>query len=569
MTPQLQLPSKFALHEALEPLTEALLQAAPVHALYLSAIRQTPDAIYNLLIVVQEAGALAGLQQQIPVLQVQFPLVRMQVYTPKQLHKLEQEGSVYGLWGYYLGDRIYPRAPADTSKNRSERQLEQLHLKAQQQLEQDAACICKGFDTAVYWFEREDYTASVLALVEVFDTCLALASKLYTGRVMEYPSLEAQLAAVRPFLPQLRRLFPTPEAPDADPTLLELLDVWTVEGIPSDEAIDRHTCYQIQMRMERVFTVVDTAARELLEACSPKPTPAEAAFPAGATRSPLEQALQEALNYLRETYRVHSAYLLYSAQDSRVQSVHCFSATEIQEHQSTAVVLLVTYTSVGASPSQLTDRVYNQTGRRIRICFILETVKRAHKALDFGSNFLQKALGEGKPLYAEDDRLRGFLKQGYLYHSQQVEKLQKYWDLRSNRAYYLIESTRILDTREDALVQLHMYEEALIQTCLGLIRLFWEYSPAYTSLNYLLDLCRSFTAFPSALLETSSFKARRRLHLLSHAQQHLRYGSTYTVTDADANEAYHLCKRFMQQAEALAAERLHFLKRKAYQREVN
>ena len=569
MTPQLQLPSKFVLHEALEPLTEALLKAAPIQALYLSTTRQTPDAIYNLLIVVQEAGALADLQKQIPVLQVQFPVVRMQVYTSKQLQRLVQEGSLYGLWGYHLGERIYPRPAADTFKNLSDRQLEQLHLKAQQQLEQDAACICKGFDTAAYWFEREDYTASVLALVEVFKTCLSVASKRYTGKVTEFPSLEAHLAAVRPFLPLLRKLFPTPEAPDADPTLLELLDVWSADGIPKDEAIDRYTCYQIQMRMERVFTVVDTAARELLEACSPKPTPPEAASPAGATQSPLEQALQEAINYLRETYRVHSAYLLYSAQDSRVQSAHCFSANETQVHQSTAVVLLVTYTSVGASPSQLTDRVYNQTGQRIRICFILETLKRAHKALDFGSNFLQKALGEGNLLYAEGDQLCKFLKQGYLYHPQQVEKLKKYWDIRKNRAYYLIESTRILDTREDALVQLQMYEEALIQTCLGLIRLFWEYSPAYTSLNYLLDLCRSFTAFPSALLETTSFKARRRLHLLSHAQQHLRYGSTYTVTDADANEAYHLCVRFMQQAEALAAERLQFLKRKAYQREVD
>lgn len=569
MTPQLQLPSKFPLRETLQPLTEALLQAAPVQALYLSATRQTPDAIYNLLIVVQEAGALADLQQQIPVLQIQFPVVRMQVYTSKQLQQLVQEGSVYGLWGYHLADRIYPRPAADTFENPSERQLEQLHLKAQQQLEQDAARICTGFDTAAYWFEREDYAASILALVEVFKTCLALAGKRYTGRVTEYPSLEAQLAAVRPFLPQLRRLFPTPETPDADPTLLELLDVWAAEGIPSDEAIDRHTCYQIQMRMERVFTVVDAAARELLEACRPKPISTASFSPAGATRSPLEQALQEAMSYLRETYRVHSAYVLYSAQDSRVQSAHCFSATETQVHQSTAVVLLITYKSVGVSPSQLTDRVYNQTGQRIRICFILETVKQAHKALDFGSNFLQKALGEAKILYAEDDRLRGFLRQGYLYHSQQVEKLQKYWDIRSNRAHYLIESTRILDTREDALVQLQMYEEALIQTCLGLIRLFWEYSPAYTSLNYLLALCRSFTAFPSALLETTSFKARRRLHLLSHAQQHLRYGSTYTVTDADANEAYHLCVRFMQQAEALATERLQFLKRKAYQREVD
>jgi len=569
MTPQLQLPSKFALREALEPLTEALLKTVPVQALYLSAIPKTPDTIYNLLIVVREAEALVVLQKQIPVLQVQFPVLRMQVYTSKQLKRLEQEGSLYGLWGYHLGDRIYSRPAADTFKNCSERQLEQLHLKAQQQLEQDAACICKGFDTAAYWFNREDYAASVLALVEVFKTCLELASRLYTGRVTEYPSLEAQLVAVRPFLSHLRKLFPTPEAPDADPTLLELLDAWSAEGIARDEAIDRHTCYQIQMRMERVFTVVDTAARELLEACSPKPISTASFSPAGATRSPLEQALQEAINYLRETYRVHSAYLLYSTQDSRVQSAHCFTPTETQVHQSTAVVLLVTYTSVGVSPSQLTDRVYNQTGQHIRICFILETVKRAHKALDFGSNFLQKALGEGNPLYEEDDRLRRFLRQGYLYHPQQYHKLKKYWDLRSNRAHYLIESTRILDTREDALVQLHMYEEALIQTCLGLIRLFWEYSPAYTSLNYLLNLCRSFTAFPSALLETTSFKARRRLHLLTHAQQHLRYGSTYTITNADANVAYHLCKRFMQHAEALAAERLHYLKRKAYQRGVD
>ena len=92
MTPQLQLPSKVALHEALEPLTESLKQVARVQALYLSAIRQTPDAIYNLLIVVQEAGALTDLQQQIPVLQVQFPVVRMQVYTSKQLQQLEENG---------------------------------------------------------------------------------------------------------------------------------------------------------------------------------------------------------------------------------------------------------------------------------------------------------------------------------------------------------------------------------------------------------------------------------------------------------------------------------------------
>lgn len=572
MKTQLQFPPQFALRDALEPLTEALFSYATVHALYLTEIRKTPDAVYNLLIVVQDTSTLTELQKQLPVVQVQFPGFALQVYTEKQVRAGLQQGALYFLRFCRFSIPLYSSNAAYTPEPLSEGKLHKCLAKAQKQTDRETARICTFFDTVAGLFEQESYSASVLALTEVLKAALNFGCKLYTGQVQSYVSLEAQVTALRFYLPQLRVIFPKREASDTAPTELEWLDAWSTEGFDPDEYMDRHRCYQIQIRMERVFTVVDAAAQELLAACTSSQPPAEPVpevLPQAAEAyAPLEHALQQAMSCLRETYRVHSAYVLYSAQDSRLQPANCFMPTEEQVHQSFAVVLLITHKAVGMSPAQLTDRVYNQTGQRIRICFVLETLKRAHKALDFGSNFLQRVIGEGKLLYEEDGQLRKFLKTGCFYHPDKFRKLKKYWEIRINRAQYLVEITRILDIHEDELVQLHLYEEALIQTCLGLIRLFWEYSPAYTSLPYLLNLCRSFTSFPQELLETTSFKARRRLYLLTHAQQHLRYGTFCKVTYDDCTDSYHRCERFLEQAEALAEEHLQVLKRKTYQRAV-
>ncbi|MCC4214724.1 hypothetical protein [Leeuwenhoekiella parthenopeia] len=571
MNTQLQLPPQFALRDALNPLTEALLKQTGIKALYLTEVHQSPRALYNLLIVVQDTAALHDLRKQLPALQVQFPGFLLQGYTVKQVRTGLQGGALYFLRFYRFGELIYTAGPQPERDASPEAQLDALRVKAAKLLDRDTARICAFFDTAAALFEQEQYPAAVLALAEVLKACLNLSSRLFTGEERAYTSMEAQVAALSRYLPQLRVLFPKREANESEPTRLEWLDAWATEGFDPDETLDRHSCYQVQIAMERVFGLVDAAARQLLGACESHHTLVVAQpedRPQGADRdTPLQGGLQEALLFLQQTYRVHSAYLVFGEKYSRLRQANLFAQQEVREHQSHAVVVLITYKAVGVSPSQLTDRVYNHTGRRIRIRFILETFKQAYKALDFGSNFLQRVIGEGKLLYEEDEQLRKFLKTGCFYYPDKFRKLKKYWDIRLNRAQYLVEITRILDTHEDELVQLHLYHEAFVQTCLGLIRLFWEYSPAYTSLTYLLDLCRTFTGFPQELLETTSFKARRRLYLITHAQQHLRYGTFCKVSYDDCNDSYHLCIRFIEQAEAMAEERLLVLRRKTYQRD--
>ncbi|PHR86584.1 MAG: hypothetical protein COA80_19530 [Leeuwenhoekiella sp.] len=571
MNIQLQLPPQFALRDELNPLTEALFKQPGIQALYLTEVHQSPRALFNLLIVVQDTAALHDLRKQLPVLQVQFPGFALQGYTEKHVQTGLQGGALYFLRFYRFGELIYTAEPRPEWSVTPEARLDALQVKAAKLLDSDTARICTFFDTAAALFEQEQYPAAVLALAEVLKACLNLTGRVFTGEEQASTSLEAQVAALSPYLPQLRELFPKREAYESEPTRLEWLDAWATEGFDPDETLDRHSCYQVQIVMERVFGLVDAAARKLLDARKVHPIPALAPAedrPHGAVRdTPLQSGLQEALLFLQQTYRVHSAYLVYGEQHSRLRQANLFKQQEIREHQSHAVVVLITYKAVGMSPSQLTDRMYNHTGKRMRLTFVLETYTRAYKALDFGSNFLQRVIGEGKVLYEADGQLRKFLKTGCFYHPDKFRKLKKYWDIRLNRAQYLVEITRILDTHEDALVQLHLYHEALVQTCLGLIRLFWEYSPAYTSLTYLLDLCRTFTSFPQELLETTSFKARRRLYLITHAQQHLRYGTFCKVSYDDCNDSYHLCTRFIEQAEALAEERLLVLRRKTYQRD--
>lgn len=571
MKTQLQLPPQFALQDALYPLTDALFERMAVEALYLTEIHKRPQPLYHLLIVVEETTALNEVRKQLPVLQAQFPAFTLQAYTQKQMRAGLQAGELYFLRFGGLDAPVYTHASGYMWKPQG-RQLGTLLQKAKEQLDWEAARIGVFFDTAWALFEQKNYPAACLALVEVFKSVLTWACQLFTGQMHSGISVEVQVAELSPYLPQLRVIFPDPATPDAEPSLLELLDVWGSEGFDPSEQLDRRNCYQVQLCMERVFYLVDQAARELLVACEAHHTPAIAPpedRPQGAAPyASLETGLQEALLFLQKTYRVHSAYQIYGEQQSRLRHANLFMQQEGQEHQSHAVVVLITHQAVGMRPSQLADRVLNATGRRIRITFILETFKRAHKALNCRSNFLQQVIGKGKVLYEEDVQLRSFIKHGGLYHPQQYHKLKKYWDIRINRAAYLVEVTRTLDTYKDELVHLQLYQEALIQTCLGMIRLFWEYSPAYTSLPYLLDLCRSFTGFPQQLLATTSFKARRRLYLLTHAQQHLRYGTFCKVTYDDANHSYHVCERFIKQAENLAAERLLLLKRQTYQRAV-
>lgn len=572
MKTQLQLPPQFALRDALEPLTEALFSYATVHALYLTEIRQEPQPFYNLLSVVQEPEALAALEQVLPRLQLHFPDFALQAYTEKQVRTGLQNGELYFLHVAGLNTPVYTHESGYRLWDPEEGQLQKLLQKAENQINLEAARIGVFFDTAWGLFEQHTYPATCLALVEVLKSVLTWTRWLYTGQEQSAASLEAEVRTLCIYVPQLRVIFPGPPTPDAAPSLLELLDVWAIEGFDPSEELDRRSCYQVHMAMERVFYLVDTAARKLLDACVAQHSPAraqsEATLQGAASYAPLETGFQEVLSFLREHYRVHSAYLIYGEQQSRLRQANLFIPQEGQEHEIHAVMVLITHKAVGMRPSQLTDRVFNASGRRVRVTFILETFKRAHKALDYGSNFLQRVVGEGKLLYEEDAQLRSFVKHGGSYPPQQCHKLKKYWDIRINRAKYLVGLTRILDTREDALVHLYMYEQALIQTCLGLIRLFWEYSPAYTALPYLLDLCRSFTSFPQELLETPSFKARRRFYLLTHAQQHVQYGSLYTITHEDGTDSFHMCERFLEQAEVLAEQRLLVLKRMAYQRAV-
>ncbi|MDT0648149.1 hypothetical protein RM545_15750 [Zunongwangia sp. F260] len=281
---------------------------------------------------------------------------------------------------------------------------------------------------------------------------------------------------------------------------------------------------------------------------------------------PFELAIQEVLDFLRSEFKVHSVFLISKEQHSIFEVKNFQTTKKSQNHRFSCTLLLVTKKPVSLNPAELMDRVFNHTEKRMKVYFIIDTIPKILDKLNRGNNFLDRVLRKRNSIFQADHELYKFLDGEPTYYPQSWQQINKRWKSRIGRANYLLDLAYVIDLEEDLLANLVLIQNALVQTCIGMLNVFWEYQPSYTSLPYLIKLCCNFCDFPRNILLNTSFESQRMYYLLTHAQQHINYTCPFKISEKETEKAYSLCNQFITEAENITERELAYLKMKSFQR---
>jgi len=188
------------------------------------------------------------------------------------------------------------------------------------------------------------------------------------------------------------------------------------------------------------------------------------------------------------------------------------------------------------------------------------TLSIVKKRLDFGDNFLSRAIFQTPCMYKEDDTLSEFINYSLLFDRRIYKHILETWMAHMDRSEYLFAIIDNIEPKEDATSRLFIMHYAIEQTCMALLYVFWEYKPQHYSLSYLLHLCGQFSQLPQTIFPKESYGLHRMYYLLCNAQHIMRLNTQNECSVRDANKAYNSCGRFYDEAKKLGEEQLEYLK---------
>ncbi len=568
MKPNVNLPQLFPFKKELQDLIQQLLIIIAPDAIYLSSVRKEPTQLYALHLVVNSANEPSkeelDLLKQIDEKSPQFYL---QWSTASQIRKSLMAGEIYYLKQCYYGEIVYLREDSKDPLANTTFKGTTLLTKIEEKTEHDFNDFVELFSITYDHFQNENYYKATREITSILVKLFNYAETLFKGKTINGISLSDNVKYLAVLYPEFQKLFD----PDNDKIteILGFLD--DVDGLDSKEhKIYRSECHQMFVLGEVVFQIVHDIARGILSTCQNLEklrNPSKSILISGENlQLPFELTLQEVLDFLRSEFKVHSVFLISKEQHSIFEKQNFQKTEECQYHRFRCTLLLVTKKPVSLTSAELMDRVFNHTGKRMKVFFIFETFPKILDKLNHGNNFLDRVLRKQNSIFQTDQQLFKFLDGKPTYYPQSWQQINKRWKSRIGRANYLLDLAYVIDLEEDLLANLVLIQNALVQSCIGMLNVFWEYQPSCISLPYLIQLCSTFCDFPRDILLNTSFESQRMYYLITHAQQHINYNYPFKISEKDTEKAYHLCNKFITEAEKITERKLAYLKMKSFQR---
>lgn len=569
MKQNLNLPPLFPFKMELQELTQQLSDAIEPDAIYLCTVRKEPPSLYALHLIRSSANEFST--EEITVLKQlgqKFPQFSIHWNTAGQVRKQLMAGDLYYISQCFYGELIYL---SDNSKDplaESTIKGSTLLKKAKEKTTDDFNKVVELFSATYDLFQKEKYDKATLKVIDILLVLFSYAETLYKGEAISAHSLSEHVKYLAALNSEFRKLF-DPGNDRITEILLFLNDIDLAGLDPKEHKIYRSKCHEIFVLGEVVFQMVYSITEGIISDCHNlelQRNPVIKPIISGENlHLPFDMALQEVVDFLCSKFKVHSIFLLSKEQQSVFKNRN-FQTKESQYHTFCCTVLLVTKKPVSFSPAELMDLVFNHTKKRIKVYFIFETLSKILDKLDYGNNFLDHVLKKSNSVFQADEQLSKFLNGKPSYYPQSWQKINKRWKARISRANYILGLADVIDFKEDLLANLVLVQNAIGQTCIGMLGVFWEYQPSYTSLPYLIHLCGNFCDFPKEILLNNSFQSQRIYYLITHAQQHINYTCTLKVTEKDTEKSYNLCSRFIAEAENMTEHHLDYLRMKSFQR---
>lgn len=115
-------------------------------------------------------------------------------------------------------------------------------------------------------------------------------------------------------------------------------------------------------------------------------------------------------------------------------------------------------------------------------------------------------------------------------------------------AQFNLQAAAESEQAEVELCKIALLHSACVQIALGLVRVFWGYTPNEFGLNYLLRLCGSFTALPAQLFRQQTSEVIKRCKMLCAPPGMLHHWTKLTASEQDFIWLLDACQVFLKQA---------------------
>ncbi|MCX2479363.1 HEPN domain-containing protein [Pedobacter sp. MC2016-15] len=181
------------------------------------------------------------------------------------------------------------------------------------------------------------------------------------------------------------------------------------------------------------------------------------------------------------------------------------------------------------------------------------------EAINDGSRFFISIYNEGQLLYSHNG-LSNFEHIGKVDPEKSVMKAQQYLEHRLSLAEGFLQGARECLVQKKYTIVSFMLHQAVEQCCILLIKVHLGYKSEIHNLLRLLRLCQSFSDRPIKTFLSGSPKDEKLFHLLLKSYSESRYGSSFSITQNDAESLYERVTSFILLTDEMCKAKIEILK---------
>ncbi|WP_162623342.1 hypothetical protein [Confluentibacter sediminis] len=269
---------------------------------------------------------------------------------------------------------------------------------------------------------------------------------------------------------------------------------------------------------------------------------------------------KELLAHLKKLLALHSVYVISTIKERKSHKVHLIPQSKNSERFIIYTLLIITYRPISKRLGDFMDEVYNKMHQRCKIYPIMYALSNVKKRLNYGDDFLYKAIFHTPCIYRNNDCLSQFSKYSMPFHQNVYDHIQETWKSRMDRAGYLLSIIGNIEPEKDTTSMMSIMHHALEQICLGLLYLFWKFEPQHYSLSYMLHLCSHFCRLPDTIFPKETYGLHRMRYILCNVHHIMRFKAQNEFSYRVTEKAHNRCEQFYHEAKKLGEAQLEYLK---------
>lgn len=190
----------------------------------------------------------------------------------------------------------------------------------------------------------------------------------------------------------------------------------------------------------------------------------------------------------------------------------------------------------------------------VTVLLLSHQVNQIQKKLDENNKFFHKILQHKPPFFDCLNISWSFHENNGIHSNKELVSAKSQWYGRKNNALGFFNGGRAIDSCEEVVVKVSLFNQAVEQACLGLLEFFYDYRPYQHKLSHLYSLCCSFWHFPNDIFSRSTVEENRLFKEFVNVVKDVRYeGLSYI----DWDEAYRYearCERFLEECSKIVRE---------------